>query len=55
MYPVCIIGVLRNQENMKTPENLKVSKEAEGYRCVQIAGRKQVQAVTLIFTEKSLV
>lgn len=51
--PVCIIGELRNQEKMKTPEDIKVSREAEGYRWVQTGSEKATTSCLLWFLLKN--
>lgn len=50
---VCIIGALRNQEKVKTPENMKVSREAEGYRWVQMLSQKASTNCLLWFLLKN--
>lgn len=51
--PVCIIGELRNQKKMKTPEDTKVSREAEGYRWVQTGSEKTTTSCLLWFLLKN--
>lgn len=53
VFPMCIIGGLRNQEKVKTPENMKVSMEAEGYSWVQMLSDKARSSRLLWFLPKN--